>query len=392
MASTKTTSKAVEKIIARVAKEGDAALAFYSEKFDKTPLKPSEFFLGKREIEAGFRRTSAEIRKALQTAKTRIEKFHKEEYKRLNLNWTVDLGGILAGQTARPIEKAALYVPGGRFCYPSTVLMTALPAKAAGVDEIILASPKKNLKDEVLAAAFVAGVDRILCLGGPWAIAALALGTKTVPKVDKIVGPGNQFVTEAKRQVYGLVGIDGLAGPSEIAVWADAKSDVSKVALNLLAQAEHDPDSQSFLLAREKITLANIRKAIPQEFLKQIAFIHLSSEESIAKKINEIAPEHLYLALSNPKRVLKLIRNAGAIFIGQDAPVPLGDYSAGPSHVLPTGSSARFGSGLSVKDFLKWSSTIERKPGKGNDAMQAAQVIADVEGLRFHAQALEISK
>ncbi len=392
MSSSKIVVKAVGEIIARVAKDGDAALAFYSRKFDQTQLKPSEFFLDKSEIEDGFKRTSKNIQKALLTAAVRVKKFHQEELKRLNLEWTVNLDGISVGQTARPIENAALYVPGGRFCYPSTVLMTAIPAKIAGVQNIILTTPKKNLKDEVLAAAFIAGVDKILCLGGPWAIAALAYGTKTVPKVDKIVGPGNQYVTEAKRQVYGLVGIDGLAGPSEIAVWADAKSDRTKVCMNLLAQAEHDPEAKSFILSRDKKVLRLIRDEVPREFLKQISFIALPSDELIADKINGIAPEHLYLALKDAKKVLKMIRNAGAIFIGEDAVVPLGDYSAGPSHVLPTGSSARFGSGLSVKDFLKWSSTIERRRGKGQDAIDAAQTLSDVEGLKFHSQTLELCR
>lgn len=382
-------AKSVGKIISRVIKEGDRALSAYSRRFDGAPLRPSDFFAGRPRMAEGYRRCPTDVLWALKTAMRRIEKFHKEESKRIVRDWSVTIDGVRVGQTARPVARAALYAPGGRTCYPSTVLMTAIPAKIAGVDEIILATPMKNLKDEVLAAAYLSGVNRILCLGGPWAIAAMAYGTKTVPKVDKIVGPGNEYVTEAKRQVYGAAGIEGLAGPSEIAVWADAKSDPEKAAMNLAAQAEHDPKSRGYLLTKNRRIGEEIRRMVPAQFLRQVEFIVLASDSAIARKINEIAPEHLYLALAKPARVLKFIRNAGAIFMGEASSVPLGDYSAGPSHVLPTGSSARFGSGLSVKDFLKWSSVIERTRAKGIHAVRAAGILARAEGLSFHARALE---
>ena len=384
--------KSVGEIISRVIKEGDRALSAYSLSFDGVRLRPSDFFVGPRRMAEGLRRCPQDVLWALKTAKRRIEKFHKEEFKRIVKDWSVTLEGIRVGQTVRPISKAALYAPGGRTCYPSTVLMTAIPAKIAGVEEIILATPMKNLKDEVLAAAALAGVNRILCLGGPWAIAALAYGTKTVPKVDKIVGPGNEYVTEAKRQIYGAAGIDGLAGPSEIAVWADAKTNPESAALNLAAQAEHDPKSKGYLLSSSRKVCEEVREKIPSQFLKQIKFEILASDAAIAKKINEIAPEHLYLALAKSTRVLKLIKNAGAIFIGESSPVPLGDYSAGPSHVLPTGTSARFASGLSVKDFLKWSSVIENFNSAHSKIFEAARTLAEVEGLTFHRLSLEYEK
>ncbi|OGR88791.1 MAG: histidinol dehydrogenase [Elusimicrobia bacterium RIFCSPLOWO2_01_FULL_60_11] len=382
-------ARSVGKIISRVIKDGDRALSAYSLRFDGVKVRPSDFFAGRARMAEGLRRCPKDVLWALKAAKARIERFHREEAKRLIKSWSVSIDGIRAGQTARPVSRAAVYAPGGRTCYPSSVLMTAIPAKIAGVDEIILATPMKNLKDEVLAAAYLAGVDRILCLGGPWAIAALAYGTQTVPKVDKIAGPGNEYVTEAKRQVYGQVGIDGLAGPSEIAVWADARTDPEMAAMNLAAQAEHDPGSKGYLLTSDRRSAEEIRRRIPSKFLKQMEIRVLGTDASIAKRINEIAPEHLYLALSKPARVLKLIRNAGAIFLGETTSVPLGDYTAGPSHVLPTGTSARFGSGLSVKDFMKWNSVIERTRGKGKDAVRSAKIIAGTENLRYHIRALE---
>ena len=382
-------AKAVEKIIGRVRRDGDRALEFYSRKFDATKLSAKDFFLRSGEIRSGFTRTAPRVRSALVLAGKRIEFFHKQELDRISRGWTAELDGIRVGQVVRPIGSAALYVPGGRYCYPSTVLMTAIPARVAGVKRMILATPKKNLGDAVLAAAYLAGVREILCVGGPWAVAALALGTKRVPKVDKIVGPGNRYVTEAKRQLYGLVGIEGLAGPSEIAVWADSKTDPDKAALNLMAQAEHDPEAKSFFLTRDKKIMGEVKNRIDKNYLRQVSFRLFAGEGRIVDEINRIAPEHLYLAIRDPKRILGGIKNAGAIFIGEDTPVPLGDYVAGPSHVLPTGSSARFGSGLSVKDFLKWSSTIETVSAKSRKARFAAQTLAEAEGLHYHALALE---
>ena len=381
-------AKSVKMILDRVRKEGDRALEFYSQKFDRTKLAAKDFFVPAREIRAGFERAEPRIKAALALAKKRIEFFHRRELERSSLAWTAELDWIRVGQIARPMDSAALYVPGGRFSYPSTVLMTAIPAKIAGVRRIVLATPKKNLTDAVLAAAYLVGVKEILCLGGPWAIAALGFGTKRVLKVDKIVGPGNVYVTEAKRQLFGMVGIEGLAGPSEIAVWADAKADPQKVALNLMAQAEHDPEAKSILFTTDAGTAREVKKRVEKEFLKQVAFQVLPSEARVLSAINKIAPEHLYLAIRNPRKVLGKIRNAGAIFLGEETPVPLGDYVAGPSHVLPTGGSARFASGLSVKDFLKWSSTIEALPGKSRKEYEAAKTIAEAEGLRFHALAL----
>lgn len=383
-------SEEISIILNKVQKDGDQALEFYTRKYDKIDLPARKFLVPKTELKEALKRISPNFLSALKVAKYRIEQFHKAELNGIKKKWTIRLDSTIVGQIANPIHKVGLYIPGGRTCYPSTVLMTAIPAKVAGVKEIIMVTPYKNLKDEILAAARLCGVDQIFSIGGPQAIAALAYGTKTIPKVDKIVGPGNCYVTEAKRQVFGTVGIDGLAGPSEIAVWADSDSDIFKVALNLLAQAEHDPLSRSFLITKDKTTLRKILKNIPKEFKNQIHAECFKTDQAVINKINEIAPEHLYLALKNPGQFFPFIKNAGAIFLGENSPVALGDYIAGPSHVLPTGKTARFNSGLSVKDFLKWSSTIENRSAHNKKLFQAAKILAELEKLRYHSLSLSI--
>ena len=380
----------VFRILEKVRKEGDRALEFYSLKFDKVNLSSSGLFpVAKKEMKRAFERIPSNLKSALILAKNRIETFHKEELKQLNRGWSKNIGGISVGQRALPISCVGIYVPGGKTCYPSTVLMTVVPAKVAGVKEIVVVSPPRNLKDEILAAAYIAGVERLFGVGGPAAIAAIAYGTKSLPKVDKIFGPGNRYVTEAKRQLFGVVGIDALAGPSEIAVWADRSASPKKIALNLLAQAEHDPDARSVLLTQEESLLPLVKKEIPKIYLSQIEFIFNKNKEVILEKINSLAPEHLWLALKNPKQEFPFIKNAGAIFLGENTPVALGDYIAGPSHVLPTGSSARFSSGLSVKDFYKWSSVIERKEKNIASLLNAAVTLAKAENLENHALSLK---
>lgn len=378
----------VAEIIETVRKNGDRALELFGKKFDKVTLRAREFSISQEKMKISFDRIPNQIRSALIIAQKRIERFHREELKRIKKSWSVNIDGIEVGQKLSPISSIGAYVPGGRFSYPSTVLMTCIPARVAGVKQIVIVTPPKGINDEILAAAYLSKVDQCFTVGGPAAISALAFGTETIPKVEKIVGPGNQYVTEAKRQLFGQVGIDGLAGPSEIVVWADSSAKLSKVLVNLMAQAEHDPESKSVLISKEIKVLNYIRKNIPQPFLKQTKFVLKKSERQIIDSINEIAPEHLYLAISNPQKVLPRIENAGAIFLGEDTPVPLGDYVAGPSHVLPTGRTAKFSSGLSVKDFLKSSSVIRNKSKNAYKIFDAAKQIAEIEGLRYHALSL----
>lgn len=380
--------RAVARIIENVKKQGDRALEFYIRKFDGVRFKPSEFSVPKAEWKKSLHKISPQVRNALGLAKKRIELFHREELKRLAKNWSVNLGGIQAGQIANPISSVGLYVPGGRFTYPSTVLMTVIPAKIAGVKKVVMVTPPKHICNELLSAAWICGVDACFAVGGPHAIAALAFGTQTIPKVNKIVGPGNQYVNEAKRQLFGQAGIEALAGPSEVAVWADRYSDPQKVTLNLLAQAEHDDEAKAFLLTQNPSLVAEVRKRIPAKFTKQVKVIVRKKESEIISCINAIAPEHLLLAIKKPERALKKIQNAGAIFLGLNTPVALGDYVAGPSHVLPTGKSAVFSSGLSVKDFLKWSSVIENRTQGRDKNREAAKTLAETEGFYYHSLSL----
>ena len=387
--------KRVSRILDEVAKKGDRALELFLRKYDGVSISARKFEVPGKRLADAFKNLEPRVKKSLETAKKSIEFFHKQELRRINMDWRVDFKGLSVGQKAYPMASAGVYIPGGRFAYPSTVLMTVVPAKVAGVREIVMVTPPNNMIDEVLAAAYIAGVDRCFSVGGPAAIAALAYGTKTIPKVHIIVGPGNVYVTEAKRQVFGVAGIDGLAGPSEVVVWADAAADMNKVALNLLAQAEHDPRAVSFLLVAGKSIADGIMgkvneclKERPVGFKPCVKVEILKPERNIIGRINEIAPEHLYLAIKNPERVLPKITCAGAVFLGVNTPVPLGDYSAGPSHVLPTGASARFSSGLSVKDFLRWSSIIKNRTVKSSVLFDAAKTIAGVEGLHYHGKAL----
>ncbi len=379
----------VTRIIKAVEQDRDMALVRFTRKFDGVNLTPRQFTVTPDEMRKSYKRIPKELRSALLTAKERIERFHRAELSSMTESWSVETGGIRAGQKCSAILRAGIYVPGGRFCYPSTVLMACIPAKIAGVKEIIIATPPKNARDEILAAAHICGVTRLYRIGGPAAIAALAIGTRTVPKVDIIAGPGNAYVTEAKRQVFGKVGIDSLAGPSEVAIWADAKCNLSRVVANLCAQAEHGPDSRAYLLSSSERVIAEARRELPKQFKSQVTFLRFKSEREIPGKLNEIAPEHLLLAVKSARKRARKICNAGAIFIGDKTPVALGDYSAGPSHVLPTGGAARFASAVSVKTFMKWSSVIENVSKKAGPAFSSAKTLSRAEGLYRHALSLE---
>ena len=358
-------SGTVSDIIANVRNNGDKALYEYCEKFDKAKL--TTLSVTKEEIDEAVKQVEPEFIEILKKAAANIRKFHSKQVR--NSFIINDEDGVVVGQKIIPVDRAGLYVPGGTAAYPSTVLMDAIPAKIAGVKEVVMVTPPNaqgKVNPVILAAASVAGVDKIYKVGGAQAIAALAYGTESVPKVDKIVGPGNAFVAEAKKQVFGVVSIDMIAGPSEILVVADGKSNPAFVAADLLSQAEHDKLA-SAVLVTDSVDLANavsteIEKQIPQLLRAEIARASIDDNgkiivaDDLMKAIdiaNEIAPEHLELCVDNPFDCLDKIRHAGSVFMGRNCPEALGDYFAGPNHTLPTSGTAKFSSPLSVDDFVK---------------------------------------
>ena len=392
----------VTDIIDNVRKKGDKALFEYSEKFDKANLTSLE--VTEEEIEEAFSLVEPRFIEILKKAAKNIEEFHKKQVRNsFVLNETE---GVVTGQKVTPIERVGLYVPGGTAAYPSTVLMDSIPAKIAGCDYICITTPPSSdgkVNPVILAAAKIAGVDKIFKVGGAQAVAALAYGTETVKKVDKIVGPGNAFVAEAKRQVFGRVSIDMIAGPSEILVIADGKSDPAFVAADLLSQAEHDKNA-SAVLVTDSEDLAN---KVATEIENQLSLL---SREEIARasvdnngKIivadnledvfavaNEIAPEHLELCVDNPFDYLDKIKNAGSIFMGRYCPEALGDYFAGPNHTLPTSGTARFSSPLSVDDFVKKSQFLYYSKNALDKVAEDVAFFAKKEGLTAHAKSASI--
>ena len=394
-------SDIVADIIAEVRQKGDAALLAYAKQFDKADLQALE--VSEAEIDAAFQKVEPAFIAVLQQAAENIRAFHRRQVRN---SFVITGDGIVTGQKITPIAKVGLYVPGGTAAYPSTVLMDAIPAKIAGCKEICIttpALPDGSINPVILAAAKIAGVDRIFKTGGAQAVAALAYGTQSVPKVDKIVGPGNAFVAEAKRQVFGLVAIDMIAGPSEILVIADGKSNAAYVAADMLSQAEHDKMA-SAVLVTDSMALA---EAVSAELERQLALLlreeiaRTSIEQNgkiiVADRLddviavaNEIAPEHLELCVDNPFDYLDKIENAGSIFMGRYCPEALGDYFAGPNHTLPTSGTARFSSPLSVDDFVKKSQyTYYTKDALGAVADQIA-LFAQKEGLEAHAKSVTI--
>lgn len=355
----------VAEIIATVRRDGDKALFAYNEKFDGAVL--SDLRVSREEIDEAMLSVSPRLIEIIRKAAANIRKFHE---KQVRTSFIInDTDGIVIGQKITPIEKAGLYVPAGTAPYPSTVLMDAIPAKIAGCREIVMVTPPGKdgkVNPAILAATEIAGVDTIFKVGGAQAIAALAYGTESIPKVEKIVGPGNAYVTEAKKQVYGLVSVDAIAGPSEILMVADGSTDPKFAAADLLAQAEHDKMSTAVLITDSE----KLAKAVQAELEKQLAVLPRReiAEASVARNgkiivtedidtavsiANEIAPEHLELCLDNPFDYLSKVKNAGSIFLGKYCPEPLGDYYGGTNHTLPTGGTAKFGSPLSVDDFIK---------------------------------------
>ena len=394
-------SDIVADILAEVRQKGDAALLAYAKQFDKADLAALE--VSEAEIDAAFQKVEPAFIAVLQQAAENIRAFHQRQVRN---SFVITGDGIVTGQKITPIAKVGLYVPGGTAAYPSTVLMDAIPAKIAGCKEICIttpALPDGSINPVILAAAKIAGVDRIFKTGGAQAVAALAYGTQSVPKVDKIVGPGNAFVAEAKRQVFGLVAIDMIAGPSEILVIADGKSNAAYVAADMLSQAEHDKMA-SAVLVTDSMALA---EGVSAELERQLALLpreeiaRTSIEQNgkiiVADRLddviavaNEIAPEHLELCVDNPFDYLDKIENAGSIFLGRYCPEALGDYFAGPNHTLPTSGTARFSSPLSVDDFVKKSQyTYYTKDALGAVADQIA-LFAQKEGLEAHARSVTI--
>jgi histidinol dehydrogenase len=382
--------KTVRRILADVRARGDAAVRKYARQFDG--VVPREIEVSRKFLRS-IPRPQAE---ALQAACRRIKSFHERQ---LQKSWQyTDADGTRLGQRLTPIERVGLYVPGGKAAYPSTVLMNAVPAKIAGVRELVMVSPNPN--PLVLAAAALAGVDRVISVGGAQAVAALAYGTKLIARVDKIVGPGNVYVAEAKRQLYGQVGIDMVAGPSEILVIADGSAPPDWVAMDLFSQAEHDQAAQAILLSPDEKYLnavaASIKELLPGMGRRKLISASLKARgaliltrdlEEACALANRIAPEHLELAVQDPEKILSKVRNAGAIFLGRWSSEAIGDYCAGPNHVLPTSGTARFSSPLGVYDFQKRTSVIRISKKSASALGRIAMVLAEGEGLSAHARA-----
>lgn len=396
-------NESVRHILHEVKTRGDAAVLEFTEKFDRLTVgSMAELEIGQDRLQAALVKIPQDQREGLEKAAERIRDYHERQNQK---SWQYqDEDGTILGQKVTPLDRAGLYVPGGKAAYPSSVLMNAIPAKVAGVGELIMVVPTPDgvVNDMVLAAAAISGVDRVFALGGAQAVAALAYGTETVPAVDKIVGPGNIFVATAKREVFGVVGIDMIAGPSEILVICDGKTDPDWIAMDLFSQAEHDEQAQSILVSPDADFLdaveASINKLLPTmerediirtSMLSRGALIKVADLKEAAEVSNRIAPEHLELSVEDPQAMLDDIRHAGAIFMGRYTAEALGDYCAGPNHVLPTSGTARFSSPLGVYDFQKRSSLIGFTP-EGADRMgRVASVLARGEGLTAHARSAE---
>ncbi|WP_462320194.1 histidinol dehydrogenase [Halochromatium sp.] len=393
----------VETVIADMRQRGDAALIEYTARFDHWhPENVAALELDHGRLSEALERIPPAQRQALETAAERIRAY--AEHQRLQGWQFTDAEGNLLGQKVTPLDRVGLYVPGGKAAYPSSVLMNALPAKVAGVPELVMVvpTPSGELNELVLAAAKIAGVDRAFAIGGAQAIAALAYGTATVPACDKIVGPGNIYVATAKRAVFGQVGIDMVAGPSEILILCDGETDPDWIAMDLFSQAEHDEDAQSMLIAWDAGYLdqvaASIERLIPQmersEIIAQAlsargALILARDQDEAAELANRIAPEHLELSVADPDALAGKIRHAGAIFMGRYTAEALGDYCAGPNHVLPTSRTARFSSPLGVYDFQKRSSLIKASASGAAALADTASTLARGEGLTAHARSAE---
>jgi histidinol dehydrogenase len=393
----------VAAIIDDVARRGGAALIDYTKRFDRIQLTPQSLRLSPEEIAAAAKHAPAETIAALRLAAERIESFHRRQLPE-PIDY-VDAAGVRLGMRWQPIAAAGLYVPGGTAAYPSSVLMNAIPAKVAGVERLVMTvpAPEGVLNPLVLAAAQLVGVDEVYRVGGAQAIAALAYGTETIAPVDKIFGPGNAYVAAAKRRVFGRVGIDMIAGPSEILVVADRHNDPGWIAADLLSQAEHDAAAQAILIADNAAFAAGVERAVARHLQRlpraeiarasweaNGAVILVADWDEAVPLIDRIAPEHLELAVEKPDEVAARVHHAGAIFLGRHTPEAIGDYIAGPNHVLPTARSARFASGLGVLDFMKRTTIVGCEPASLDAIAPAAIRLAEAEGLDAHALSLAL--
>lgn len=391
----------VREIIQQVKINGDQAVQWLTANFDNVQLK--NFQLSKEEIEAGFHRVEPEVIKALEVAKKNILSYHQKQTQHDFMDNEKE--GVLRGQLVQPLARVGVYVPGGTAAYPSSVLMNVLPAKIAGVKEIIMVTPpsKTGIPDVILAAAKIAGVDAVFQIGGAQAIAALAYGTESIPKVDKIVGPGNIYVATAKKQVFGLVGIDMIAGPSEIGILADEQANPVFIAADLLSQAEHDKLARAILVTTSHELAANVAAEVakqlvdlPRNKIAQAAMdtfgrlIVVEKQEEMFEIMNELAPEHLEVQMVDPISYLHKIKNAGSIFLGAYASEPVGDYLSGTNHVLPTSGTAKFYSPLGVYDFVKYSQVTYYTKAALKEVKDDIIILARKEGLEAHARAIDV--
>ena len=398
---------AIDVVVAAILKDvkarGDAAVLEYTNRFDKTNASSlTELEVSQVELQAALNGLPTNQRAALQSAADRVRSYHE---KQVMQSWSyTESDGTLLGQQVTPLDRVGLYVPGGKAAYPSSVLMNAIPAKVAGVGELIMVVPTPNGEKNalVLAAAAIAGVDRVFCIGGAQAVGALAYGTQTIPQVDKVTGPGNAYVAAAKRRVFGVVGIDMVAGPSEILVICDGKTNPDWIAMDLFSQAEHDELAQAILLSDDAefldkvaASMAKLVETMPRKDIINTsitdrgALILTKSLDEAIEISNYIAPEHLELSVENPLEMSKKIKHAGAIFMGRDTCEALGDYCAGPNHVLPTSRTARFSSPLGVYDFQKRSSLIMVSADGAQKLGKIASILAHGEGLQAHAKSAE---
>ncbi|MGB2924339.1 MAG: histidinol dehydrogenase [Limnothrix sp.] len=394
----------VKEIVMAVKQSGDKALLEFTEKFDRQVISTSQLRVSSAELDAAYQQIDQPLLQAIRLASRQIEAFHRQ---RVPKSW-VQFGknDVVLGKRYTSVDRAGLYVPGGRASYPSTVLMNAIPAKVAEVPRIVMVTPMGQglkINPAVLVAAQEAGIEEIYRIGGAQAIAALAYGTETIPAVDVITGPGNIYVTLAKKMVYGRVGIDSLAGPSEVLVIADNSAKPEHVAADLLAQAEHDPLAAAILLTPDQDFAERVQKAVsrqleghPRQELTEKAIAHyglivvVESLEKAAELSNLFAPEHLELEIDEPWDLLPLIRHAGAIFLGHSTPEAVGDYLAGPNHTLPTAGAARYASALGVETFMKHSSIIQYSDQALHSVADAVQTLAQAEGLASHAESVRI--
>ncbi len=400
---TRLKEETVREIVATVREKGDRALIDYTEKFDRQVLTEAKIRVSGSELDAAYQQISQDLLHAIQLAAQKIEAFHRQKIPK---SWVqFEDNEVVLGKRYTPVDTAGLYVPGGRAAYPSTVLMNAIPAKVAKVPRIVIVTPpgeELKINPAVLVAAQEAGIDEIYRLGGAQAIAALAYGTETIPKVDVITGPGNIYVTLAKKMVYGTVGIDSLAGPSEVLIIADEQANPIHVAADLLAQAEHDPLAASILLTTDSKLAEKVQQEVskqlenhPRRLLTEKAIAHyglivvVDSLAEAARLSNLFAPEHLELEIADPWALVEQIRHAGAIFLGNSTPEAVGDYLAGPNHTLPTSGAARYASALGVETFMKHSSLIQYSSTALKKMSSTIQILAQAEGLPSHADSVK---